>query len=68
LKDSECGNHRTPTCWQTRWIHGDPGRAWLASEWCLKEFNHAHRLNKRLFGSLIENIQIADVLATLTGT
>ena len=25
---------------------------WLASRWCLKEFNLAHRLGKRLFGVL----------------
>ena len=43
-------------------------RAWLASDWCLKEFNLAHRLNKRLFGLLIEDIPIADLPATLTGT
>src|ERR1700753_1506192 len=43
-------------------------RAWLASDWCLKEFNIAHRLNKRLFGLLIEEIPIADVPATRTGS
>jgi hypothetical protein len=31
-------------------------KAWLASGWCLKEFNLAHKLNKRLFGVLIEDI------------
>jgi hypothetical protein len=43
-------------------------RAWLASDWCLKEFNLAHRLNKRLFGILIEDIPVGDLPATLTGT
>jgi WD40 repeat protein len=43
-------------------------RTWLASDWCLKEFNLAHRLNKRLFGLLIEDIPISDLPATLTGT
>jgi WD40 repeat protein len=43
-------------------------RAWLASDWCLKEFNLAHRLNKRLFGLLIEDIPVGDLPATLTGT
>src|SRR6201992_478339 len=43
-------------------------RAWLASDWCLKEFNLAHRLHKRLFGLLIEEIPIADVPATRTGS
>jgi WD40 repeat protein len=43
-------------------------RAWLASDWCLKEFNLAHRLNKRLFGLLIDDIPVSDLPATLTGT
>jgi formylglycine-generating enzyme required for sulfatase activity len=43
-------------------------RAWLASDWCQKEFNLAHRLNKRLFGLLIEDLSIGDLPATLTGT
>ena len=43
-------------------------RAWLSSGWCLKEFNLAHRLNKRLFGLLIEDIPVADLPATLTAT
>jgi WD40 repeat protein len=43
-------------------------RAWLASDWCLKEFNLAHRLNKRLFGLLIEDIPVTELPATLTGT
>ena len=43
-------------------------RAWLASDWCQKEFNLTHRLNKRLFGLLIEDLSIGDLPATLTGT
>jgi WD40 repeat protein len=43
-------------------------RAWLTSDWCLKEFHLAHRLNKRLFGLLIEEIPVADLPITLTGT
>jgi hypothetical protein len=42
-------------------------KAWLDSDWCLKEFNLAHRLNKRLFGVLIEDIPLAGLPATLTG-
>jgi len=43
-------------------------RAWLGSGWCLKEFNLAHRLNKRLFGVLIEDIPPADLPVNLTST
>ena len=43
-------------------------RVWLASGWCLKEFNLAHKLNKRLFGLLIEDIPVADLPVNLTGT
>ena len=43
-------------------------RAWLASGWCLKEFNLAHRLNKRLFGVLIDDLTVSDLPANLTGT
>jgi TIR domain len=43
-------------------------RAWLDSRWCLKEFSLARRLNKRLFGVLIEAIPVADLPADLTGT
>ena len=31
-------------------------RAWLGSRWCLKEFNLAARLNKRMFGVLVEDM------------
>src|ERR1043166_4362916 len=43
-------------------------RAWLDSGWCLKEFNLAHRLNKRLFGLLLEDIPVADLPVNLTDT
>ena len=42
-------------------------KAWLGSVWCRKELNLAHRLNKRLYGVLIEDIQIADLPQDLTG-
>jgi tetratricopeptide (TPR) repeat protein len=41
-------------------------RAWLASDWCLREFRLAQKLNKRSFGILIEPIPIADLPAELT--
>src|SRR5215475_7744512 len=43
-------------------------KAWLASGWCLKEFNLAHKLNKRLFGVLIENVPVDDLPVNLTST
>jgi hypothetical protein len=44
-------------------------RAWLSSGWCLKEFNLAQRLHKRLFGVLIEDgIPFADLPKNLTST
>jgi formylglycine-generating enzyme required for sulfatase activity len=43
-------------------------RAWLASDWCIKELNLAHRLNKRLFGLLIEDLALADLPVYLTST
>ena len=43
-------------------------RAWLASDWCIKELNLAHRLNKRLFGLLVEDLTLADLPGYLTGT
>jgi formylglycine-generating enzyme required for sulfatase activity len=43
-------------------------RAWLDSRWCFKEFNLARRLNKRLFGVLIEAIPLADLPEDLSGT
>src|SRR5262245_61891134 len=41
-------------------------RAWLASKWCLREFNLAVRLDKRLFGVLIEDIPVAELRAEMT--
>ena len=43
-------------------------KAWLSSRWCLKEFHLAHRLNKRLFGVLIENLSVDDLPEELAGT
>ena len=43
-------------------------RAWLGSRWCMKELNLAHRLNKRLFGVLIEDVPIAELPPDLTST
>jgi formylglycine-generating enzyme required for sulfatase activity len=43
-------------------------KAWLGSRGCLKEFNLAHRLNKRLFGVLIENLSIGELPEELAGT
>ncbi len=40
---------------------------WIASGWCRKELNLAHRLNKRLFGVLIEDLTVAEVPKDLTG-
>jgi hypothetical protein len=41
-------------------------RAWLESQWCRREFNLARRLNKRLFGLLIEPFPISDLPSELT--
>jgi formylglycine-generating enzyme required for sulfatase activity len=43
-------------------------RDWLASGWCLRELNLACRLNKRLFGLLVEEIPVTDLPMSLTGT
>jgi hypothetical protein len=43
-------------------------KAWLASGWCLKEFNLAQKLNKRLFGVLIEDLAVADLPVNLIST
>jgi hypothetical protein len=43
-------------------------KAWLASAWCRKELNLSHRLNKRLFGVLIEDIPVNEIPEDLTGT
>jgi TIR domain len=41
-------------------------KAWLASRRCMNELNLARRLNKRLFGVLIEEISIRDVPGDVT--
>ena len=43
-------------------------KAWLSSRWCMNELNLARRLNKRLFGVLIEEIPIPDLPADVTST
>jgi formylglycine-generating enzyme required for sulfatase activity len=43
-------------------------RQWLDSGWCLKEFNLAYKLNKRLFGLLVEDLPVADLPFNLTST
>lgn len=43
-------------------------REWLRAEWCVKEFNLAQRLNKRLFGVLIDDLPLSDLPASLTAT
>jgi formylglycine-generating enzyme required for sulfatase activity len=43
-------------------------KAWLASGWCMKEFDLAHKLNKRLFGVLIEDLPVNDLPVNLTST
>jgi hypothetical protein len=44
-------------------------RAWLASEWCLEEFNLARHKNKALLGAIIaRNVLTADLPDRLKGT
>gem|GEM_PF-425918 len=43
-------------------------RAWLNSRWCHKELTLAQKLNKRLFGVLIDRLTPSDVPADLSGT
>ncbi|ADP72035.1 protein of unknown function DUF323 [Rhodomicrobium vannielii ATCC 17100] len=44
-------------------------QAWLSSRWCLNEMNLARRLNKRLFGLVIEEgLSIADLPPDVTST
>ena len=43
-------------------------RDWLQSDWCLREFNLAQKLNKRLFGVLIEDLPASALPAALIGT
>ena len=42
-------------------------RAWLASRWCLREFNLARRLNKRLFAAAIEAMPLGIVIKGESG-
>lgn len=42
-------------------------RSWLERPWCLNEFHLARRLNKRLFGALIDEIPLTEVPSELTG-
>ena len=42
-------------------------RHWLDSRWCLKEFNLARKLNKRLFGVLVEFISVQKLPPDLIG-
>ncbi len=42
--------------------------AWLGSPWCRKESILAHRLNKRLFGVLIEDLPVEKLPEELAGT
>jgi tetratricopeptide (TPR) repeat protein len=41
-------------------------RSWLGSRWCMREFGLARKLNKRLFGVLVEAIPIAELPGDLT--
>ncbi len=44
-------------------------KSWLSSRWCMNELNLARRLNKRLFGVLVdEGIGIADLPHDVTST
>jgi formylglycine-generating enzyme required for sulfatase activity len=42
-------------------------KEWISSSWCRKELDLAHRLNKPLFGVLIEDLTVAEVPSNLTG-
>ncbi|WP_299561680.1 toll/interleukin-1 receptor domain-containing protein, partial [Enterovirga sp.] len=43
-------------------------RDWIGSRWCRKEYDLARRLNKRLFGALIEVIPVAELPSEVTET
>lgn len=43
-------------------------REWLASKWCLREFHLAAKLNKRMFGVLVEETSIGDLPSEVTAT
>jgi formylglycine-generating enzyme required for sulfatase activity len=42
-------------------------RDWLSSAWCRKELYLAHRLNKRIFGILIEDLSVEEIPKDLAG-
>ncbi len=42
--------------------------AWLDSSWCRKELDLAHKFDKRLFGVLIEKLELTELPADLSGT
>lgn len=42
--------------------------AWLKSEWCLREFHLAEKLNKRIFSVVIGKLKKADLPADVTRT
>ncbi|MCB1500359.1 MAG: toll/interleukin-1 receptor domain-containing protein [Bauldia sp.] len=43
-------------------------RAWLGSQWCLREFHLAQKLNKQMFGILVEPVPMADIPAEVKNT
>lgn len=43
-------------------------RAWLGSQWCLKEFHLAQKLNKQMFGILVEPVPIEEIPAEVKAT
>ena len=43
-------------------------RAWLNSDWCDRELNLAIKLNKRLFGVLIEDLTLKDIPQRIAAT
>src|SRR5580698_2123026 len=43
-------------------------KAWLGSVWCRKELNLARRLNKRIFGVLIEDLPRTELPEDITDT
>jgi formylglycine-generating enzyme required for sulfatase activity len=42
-------------------------KAWLSSAWCRRELNLAHRLNKQLFGVLIEELPLTEIPKDVSG-
>lgn len=43
-------------------------RSWLSSEWCLREYDLAVKLNKRIFGLLVEDITTSELPLRIRGT